>query len=402
MRVNDLEQELIQAQRKNSSLELEIQSEYVLQGILSQIELNQAYSLAKSLEGSLRASEESYEQLKHEYLLYKSSSHELTVDNYAYISYLVLDKAILTIENQKLVQDSLYRQRKLLEIDEAVTGNYDLISYLKDFIKNHKKGGNLFEFMSLFVNFYSKVSEKLPIDNNTMQVFYLSRLVHEKYLSLNKNTSSKLVKVKKLYERPLNDTEKELGLQFKNETQQEILIKKAKEAENNIKIAVESLIDQMITILDCQNASTSQIKHILDTRKCEAEPLLGYDQLKSLEISGIPKSLRARTSETSETIESLKNLCTHLSALLCMQSALYSCSLSRNYYLEWLAEDRSEIICTLLSSLKPRPALSTKSYLSTCKDLMENAALVIQRFYRKRKRRLTKKQAYIAEYVRVI
>ena len=30
---------------------------------------------------------------------------------------------------------------------------------------------------------------------------------------------------------------------------------------------------------------------------------------------------------------------------------------------------------------------------------MENAAIIIQKFYRKRKRRILKKKAYIAEYV---
>ena len=213
-----------------------------------------------------------------------------------------------------------------------------MINYLKYFLKDHKKGGNLFEFMSLFVNFYSKVHEKLPLDSDTIQAYYLSKIVHEKYITLNRSAALKLPKVKKIYDKPLSEIERELGIsnKSKNDSQQEALAKKAKEAEKNLTTTISSIMDHILFILELEQCSSTQIKISLEQRKQQTEPLFGLDQIKSLEIIGLPKKqhLLNNEPEVNCNIHDIKDLCTHLSSVLCMVSALYSCLFSRNMQLE--------------------------------------------------------------------
>jgi hypothetical protein len=218
--------------------------------------------------------------------------------------------------------------------------------------------------------------------------------------------------VKKPYEKPVTDIEKEFEIltQSKNETKQEILAKKAKEAEKNISQSVNSLMDHILFILESEQSSSLKLKFSLEERKKQTEPLFGIDQLKNLEIIGIPKQFPIPNS-INNNIKDLKDLSTHLTSVLCMISALYSYMLSKNIQLEYIAEDRAEIICTLLSNIKLSGnslldrKVSSKFFLpESVKNIkvLEGAALVIQRFYRGKKKREIKKQAYIAEYVRVI
>ena len=76
--------------------------------------------------------------------------------------------------------------------------------------------------------------------------------------------------------------------------------------------------------------------------------------------------------------------------------------------LEWIIDDRADLICTLIANLniskkKQNLTKNNENKLSNpsknMQKIMENAAIIIQKFYRKRKRRILKKKAYIAEYV---
>ena len=173
----------------------------------------------------------------------------------------------------------------------------------------------------------------------------------------------------------------------------------------------------MVFIIETQNFHSANIKTLLEDRKKQSEPLFSIDHIKSLEIINLPKILVNENPKTNtktiinNKIKDLKDLCLHLSSLVTILSALYSYILAKNIQSEFISEERAEIICTLLANIKLNKAEFSRSKDSKIllrknliknEKIIEKAAVVIQRFYRKIKKKEVRKKAFIEEYVKFI
>lgn len=389
-----LETQLATIKSSSSDATYKFEANFVVQKLIYEVEKLEFRTAIQILQNKIQKITQEKDQITQEFHINKSLADTQIKEDFSYISFLVVEKCTLNLEINSLIEARDTKDQKLATIGEIVQGDYEVVSFLKSFLKSHKKGSNLFDFLTLLASFYGKITEKLP-EAGTMQAFSLAKIVHEKYMSLAKTMAAKVPKAKKAYEKPGIDIEKELGISgnLKGESQQEALAKRAREAERSIQTAVGSLVEHILLILEVQEKS-SDPRALLDERKKSAEPLFPIELLKSLEIVGIPKNTQFNTSTPELShIKELKNLSFHLSSLLSIVSALYSCMLSRTIYLEHLVDDRGDLISMLLKNLHlPRKKLLGRPLKLTIPRYFskDQAAKIIQGYYRKYRKRPTK------------
>lgn len=367
-RVSELKQSLLR-------LENEKEVNLVLQGLLIQVEKQESSRLkekskqiewdnTQKLQTALKSSEKVL-------ISYKS-------DYSSYISHLILEKLKLTLEltEQKALHEK--QSNQLENIKKELEGDFSLTNYIRTSIKDTKRGVTFFEFLTSFTTCYQRLQEKLTPQNSSMQIYVLSKVVHEKFLQSCRSMAFKSIGSKKLYEKPITDIEKELGVtgQAKAMSQQEVLAKKVRDSEKNIQISVSAVIDHIITVIELQQLSVQEIKSQLESRKRKIEPLMQIEDLKKLEISVFPPVVPKSSAEITQII-SLKHLAGHLTANLSMISALYSSIFSRCIYLEYLLEDKTNLVTLLLSNMQLRKTFVTHSFsrpFKFSKDQVERAS----------------------------
>ncbi|CAG9315874.1 unnamed protein product [Blepharisma stoltei] len=384
-----------------------------------------------------------------------------------------------------------------LELEEARSGNsrnptkeeWQLIPWLKYFLKNHKQppGGSFFDFLSSLVTIYCKIVDRMQLDRqDNIQIFHLSKVVHDKFLQQVRLQASKNPRVFKPFEKTVLEIEKEFGIERNKlpksiqtgnsktmiQMQQEALMKKAKDAEKEESLTVNKTMEHMLMILEmqesiegslqemkCKSVSPAKlspnknvnkssefpfqklnekisiqqlpigkiVKEALIRRSQETEAFLHLSQLKQFEVTGIGQVLSTNAAfptSPSKNPSNLKDLTLHLTSLLTIVSALYSSILFKNIQLEWISEDRGDLIETLVSVIARKEIeideckyakkgverelknlnIHFQQYREKHEDFVrlfdskDAAARIIQRFWRIKKKREMKKKAFIAEY----
>jgi hypothetical protein len=218
--------------------------------------------------------------------------------------------------------------------------DFDLLSWLKTFIKDHKRSqvSGHFEFLSYLCNVYHKLQAK---GADTVQLFDFSRLVHDKFFEHTRSQVSSSSKVTRYFEISLERLEKEMeivrqtgevagSLRDISLRQQEAMKKKLKKAGRAQRDAVMSTVEHLVLVTELQEqAHIKAVKEVLDARRKHCEPIFTWEQLKtcSLVQLSVPEDPSA-TGILSQVL-SLRRLAVDLTALLCISSSVYSCLLAK-------------------------------------------------------------------------
>lgn len=223
---------------------------------------------------------------------------------------------------------------------------------------------------------------------DNIQIFHLSKVVHDKFLQQARQHASKNPHLSKQFDKPLLDLEKEFGIDRNKipkgavsktilQTQQENTNKNPKETEKEIKMAVVNTLDHILMILEIQenieisyqdlknktspmkispvkgiNRSLDMaflrlnerinpcllpigkiVKESLKNRSSEVDSFVPISQLKQFEVAGLNQALShngpsnidsSKLSQFVKNVKNLKDLCLHLTSLLTITSAIYS------------------------------------------------------------------------------
>lgn len=373
--VSGLESKVKELNARLQNLESEKEVNLVLQSLLVQVEKqDSSYRQHKTRQLEEESSQKLQNSLKSSEKLLSSYKSDYS----SYVSHLILEQLKLNLELSELRNQNKMQSAELETIKKGLEGDFTLSNYIKTSIKDTKKGADFFEFLTSFSTCYQRLQEKLTPQQHSIQIYVLSKVVHEKFFQSCRAMANKSIASRKLYEKPVTDIEKELGItgQPKSMTHPEMLAKRVRDSEKNIQIAVTSAIDHIITVIELQQLNAQEIRYQLESKKRRIEPLMPIEDLKMLEISILPPLIKSSSPELAQ-INSLKHLAGHLTANLSIISALYSSIFSRCVYLEYLLEDKTNLVTLLLSNMQIKKTFVTHSFskpFKFSKDQVEKAS----------------------------
>jgi len=218
--------------------------------------------------------------------------------------------------------------------------DFDLLSWLKAFLRDHKKSqvSGHFEFLSYLCNVYHKLQAK---GADTVQVFEFSRLVHDKFFEHTRSQVSSNSKVTRYFETSLERLEKEMeivrpaaevtgSLRDISLRQQEAMKKKLKKAGRAQRDAVLSTMEHLVLVTELQEqGQIKAFKEVLEARRRHCEAIFTWEQLKTCSLVRLSGPEDPAATGILSQVLSLKRLALHLTALLCISSSVYSCLLAK-------------------------------------------------------------------------
>ena len=344
-----LESEIKSLKLQLSKYETEKEVSQTLQSLLTQLEKK---SNQDQIQKSKQVSESHILELQNLEKSHKKVLESHKEDYSSYISHLILENLKKSLELSSLTQELNNLKKERNSIKSHLSGDYSLSSFIKTSTKDSKKASNLFEFLNSLTSSYSSLQEKTT-KATSVQIFSLSKVAHEKFMQTCRSLSVKSETSRKLYEKPAVEIEKELGVtgQHKAMSQNEVLAKRVRDTEKNIQCSVLALVDQMILVIELQQLSASEIRYQMESRKRRVEPLVKVEELKTLEIQIFNGKEREEIEEVGK-INEIKRLAESLTSNLTVLSAIYSYVFSRCIYLEYLAEERNELVSMMLSNMQ--------------------------------------------------
>ena len=344
-----LDSELKSLKLQLSRHETEKEVRQTLQSVLTQVEKK---SSQDQIQKSKQVSEAHALELQNLEKSHKKVLQSHKEDYSSYISHLILENLKSSLELSSLSQELSNLKNQRSSIKSHLSGDYSLSNFIKTCTKDSKKGANLFEFLNSLTSSYSSLQEKAA-KSSSIQVFSLSKVAHEKFMPTCRSLSLKSEASRRLYEKPAVEIEKELGVtgQHKAMSQTDVLAKRVRDTEKNIQCSVFALVDQMILVIELQQLSASEIRYQMESRKRKVEPLVRVDELKALEVQIVSTRDRDEIEEVGK-INDIKRLAESLSSNLTVLSAVYSYVFSRCVYLEYLAEERNELVSMMLSNMQ--------------------------------------------------